>query len=254
MAACFRRIMSLNTQFEKTGAWLFRYRSYLPLILFPMVAMVFISYSYIRHSHQLTELWETFCLMISFSGLAVRALTVGYTPENTSGRNTHGQLAEKLNTTGMYSLVRHPLYLGNYLIILGLSLFFHTWWVVLLVACLFALYYERIMFAEEAFLRISFGEAFEKWATITPSIIPRFKGWQKPPLTFSWRNILRREYSGFFAIILVYFILEVVGDSIVEKRLKIDWPWIVLLLAGTAIYLTLRTLKKQTRLLHVKGR
>jgi len=246
--------MSLNAEFEKTGLWLFRYRSYLPLLGLPVLAIQFLSYGYLDHSHKLTEFWEDICLLVSFLGLTVRALVVGYTPKNTSGRNTHGQLAETLNTTGMYSLVRHPLYLGNYLIILGLSLFFREWSVVLLVTCLFALYYERIMFAEEAFLKASFGKEFEQWAAVTPCIIPRFYGWQRPPLAFSWRNVLRREYNGFFAIILVFFILEVAGDSIVERRLQIDRPWVVFLVASTVIYLTLRTLKRKTQLLNVEGR
>ena len=38
----------------------------------------------------------------------------GFAARNTSGRNTgQGQVADKLNTTGAYSLTRNPLYLGN---------------------------------------------------------------------------------------------------------------------------------------------
>ncbi|MGB8874133.1 MAG: hypothetical protein WCC75_12145, partial [Desulfobaccales bacterium] len=49
------------------------------------------------------------------------SLPWGLPPRGTSGRNTQGQVAETLNTTGIYSLVRNPLYLGNFLIWLGLS-------------------------------------------------------------------------------------------------------------------------------------
>ena len=34
--------------------------------------------------------------------------------KNTSGRNTHDQVADSLNTSGIYSIVRHPLYVGNF--------------------------------------------------------------------------------------------------------------------------------------------
>ncbi len=58
-------------------------------------------------------------MVISFFGLALRVIVVGHAPYGTSGRNTREQVADTLNTTGMYSIVRHPLYLANYLIILG---------------------------------------------------------------------------------------------------------------------------------------
>ena len=48
------------------------------------------------------------CLLVAFSGVAVRALTIGFTASDTSGRNPEGQVADSLNTTRMYSLVRNP--------------------------------------------------------------------------------------------------------------------------------------------------
>ena len=108
-------------------------------------------------------------MVISFAGLILRVLIVGRAPIGTSGRNTREQAANTLTTTGMYSIVRHPLYLANYIIIIGFVMEFHVWWLVLLITCIYALYYERIMLAEEAFLREQFGDAFETWAAATPA-------------------------------------------------------------------------------------
>jgi protein-S-isoprenylcysteine O-methyltransferase Ste14 len=246
--------MSLRIEFEKSGSWLFRYRSFILLAALPIIVAGLCSYTYLGPSHRLKEFWDVSSFLVSFAGLAVRVFTIGSVPEGTSGRNTRQQVADTLNTSGMYSLVRHPLYLGNYLIWLGMAMFFHTWWMVLLVTCLYALYFERVMFAEEAFLRQRFGDAFERWTKVTPAIIPRLHGWQSPGLPFSWRTVLRREYTGFFCVIAAFFLLKVTGESIVEGRLRIDWPWAVLFLFGTAVYLTLRTLKKRTRILDVPGR
>ena len=58
---------------------------------------------------------------------------MGFAPRGTSGRNTLGQVAEVLNTSGMYSVVRNPLYLGNFVIWLGLALFIKVWWCILIV-------------------------------------------------------------------------------------------------------------------------
>jgi len=54
-------------------------------------------------------------IALSMFGFIIRAIAIGTTPKGTSGRNTkEGQVAESLNTKGIYSMVRHPLYLGNY--------------------------------------------------------------------------------------------------------------------------------------------
>jgi len=246
--------MSLRTEFEATGNWLFRHRSFLPLFAMPILIPALLSFTYIGQSRTLNQIWDVFSLMISFFGLAIRALTVGYAPRGTSGRNTHRQVADVLNTTGMYSLVRHPLYLGNYLVVLGVAVFFHTWWLPLLVTCLYALYYERIMFAEEAFLRLRFGESFERWAAVTPAILPKLWGWRQPSLAFSWRTVLRREHTGFFHVIATFSILDLISDWLAEGRLWIDWPWVVLFALGAMVYVVLRTLKKRTKVLDVPGR
>lgn len=246
--------MSLRNEFEKSGAWLFCHRSFLALAGVPIIAAGLNSFTYPGGSHLLDELWNAVCLLVSFSGLAVRVLTVGYVPRGTSGRNSRAQVARTLNITGMYSLVRHPLYLGNYLAVLGAAMFFHVLWIIVVATCLYALIYERIMFAEESFLRERFGEAFERWAEVTPAIMPRLRLWRPPALPFSWRTVLRREYTGFFVVTNAFFLLEVAGDSIAEGRLRIDWPWVILAVCGATVYLTLRSLKKRTRLLHDDGR
>ena len=117
--------MELRKKFENTGNWLFRWRSYLPLIVIGIFLLSLRGYQYLGHSEKLDHLWEIFCLLISFFGLGIRVLTVGHTPKGTSGRNTKEQVADTLNTTGMYSIVRNPLYFGNFFMGLGAALFAH---------------------------------------------------------------------------------------------------------------------------------
>ncbi len=103
--------MALIEEMENSGAWLFRWRSYLPLFALIVLVVLMKDFSYPYNDHHFDMIWELFCLSISFMGLGIRALTIGQTPRRTSGRNTKKQVAESLNTTGIYSLVRHPLYL-----------------------------------------------------------------------------------------------------------------------------------------------
>ena len=103
-----------------------------------------------------------------------------------------------LNTKGIYSLVRHPLYSGNYFMWLGIMVYVSNVWFVVVCSLIHWLY-ERIMFAEEAFLRGKFGQAYLDWSVGVP-FWPRSLRWTAPDVQFSLRNVLKREYNFGFAI------------------------------------------------------
>lgn len=250
--------MALIEEMEKSGNWLFRWRSFLPLVLYVMaIVVIFAGWDDMTNHHDLS--WSIICLAVSLFGQIIRAITIGFTPRGTSGRNTAaGQVAEALNTRGIYSVVRHPLYLGNFFMWMGIVLYVGNWWFSVLCVFLFWLYYERIMFAEEAFLRRKFGQTYLNWAEKTPPFIPRFSSWANNQVDFSMRNVLKREYSGFFAIFVSFALLNAMKNYLEfemwDLEFLIDPLWMVLVPIAFLIFAVLRTLKKTTRVLHVEGR
>ena len=211
------------------------------------------------HMNHHELIWTISCIAVSMFGLFIRALTIGYTPRGTSGRNTkEGQVAEFLNTKGIYSMVRHPLYLGNYFMWLGIIMYVGNWWFTVLCSMLFWVYYERIMFAEEAFLTRKFGARYKQWSKHIPPFFPKFSKYQPAEVSFSMRNVLKREYNGFFAVFISFAFIHVIKNYIEFESLDwdmlIDPIWLYLLPASFLIFLTLRTLKKKTKVLDVEGR
>ena len=244
--------MPLREEFENVGNWLFRWRSYLPIAL---ALVLVLGLRENRLQHFMPSLgWTLLCFAVSWLGLTVRILTVGFTPKGTSGRNTLNQRADELNTSGIYSTVRHPLYLGNFLMWLGVAMYCQLWWLVSIVCLLFWLYYERIMFAEEEFLRRKFGEAYVKWGSQTPAFIPSFKNFRKPNLPFSTRNVLKREYSGLLGMIAAFGLMGLSEHIVVQGRIGLDptWQWICVI--GVLLYVVLRTVRKTTNVFEVEGR
>jgi protein-S-isoprenylcysteine O-methyltransferase Ste14 len=245
--------MTLKERFESAGNWLFRWRSFLPLFTVGLFLIAMRHFSYSQGKHSLDLLWEGASFIISLFGLTVRVFTIGYAPKGTSGRTTSKPKASVLNTTGMYSIVRHPIYLGNFFIWLGVSICPHSWFFAITAIILFFLYYGLIILAEEKVLYEKFGNTFVEWTHKTPPLFPRFSNWQKAALPFSLKAVLKREHSTLFAIIAAFTCLEIGGDFFYSGKLEFDPVWVLIFLIGLCIYLILRTLKKKG-LLEVEGR
>jgi protein-S-isoprenylcysteine O-methyltransferase Ste14 len=245
--------MAMRESLRRHGEWLFRRRSYVPVALLPLVAA---GVAASAHPVPLARerLWELACFLVSLLGLAIRAWTVGTAPAGTSGRNQGRQVAERLNTTGPYSIVRNPLYVGNALMWAGVVLYARSPWLALGVALAFWLVYERIVYAEEEFLRERFGAEFVDWAAVTPAFVPRPWRYRRASLPFSFRNVLRREYSGLFALVILFTAAVLEWRWLATGRWHADPLWLGAAAAAGLMYLTLRTLKRRTRLLHVEGR
>jgi protein-S-isoprenylcysteine O-methyltransferase Ste14 len=240
--------MRLADQLSCSGDWLFRHRSHLPIVFLPLLVALSSRAGYPFGSHALDLAWEVTCFLISAAGLAIRVVTVGTAPHGTSGRNTGAQKARVLNTTGPYSIVRHPLYLGNYVIALGISSAPRTWYLPVIVSLSALLYYERIAMREEQFLQEKFGDEFHAWAARVPAIIPTFRLYRPPAVRFSWRRAIRGEFYGVLTITGSFFAMDVTQEVAMTGRLAIEPLWGGVFVVGAALFIVLRTMKKRGRL------
>ncbi len=249
----------LQKELERQGNWLFRHRGALPLVALCAGFCIYLfsklhpdEFSLAREPWKMV--YQDLCLAVGLAGLAVRVYAVGHTPAGTSGRNTaEGQLAEKVNTTGIYSVVRHPLYLGNFLMWLGIALLTANVWFVLLFCAVFWIYYERIMYAEEQFMSRKFGDEYRTWADRTPAFFPNFRLFVKPALPFSWKKAMKKEKNGLVALFAVFFLFDAAGETIAGTR---DYNLLFAIGFGVSLvaYCILKYLKRKTTLLDEPGR
>ncbi|MHC1705254.1 MAG: isoprenylcysteine carboxylmethyltransferase family protein [Tenuifilaceae bacterium] len=251
--------MALIEEMKKQGDFLFRFRGYLPIPLLIAGITVHV-YNHLENPEQLPANYYFFiCFAVGFFGLFIRSLTIGYTPKNTSGRNTKQQVADVVNTTEMYSIVRHPLYLGNYFMWLGLAMITYNILFIIIFSMIFWVYYERIMYAEEAYLRNKFGEPYLKWSESVPAFIPSIGKWKGSDAFFSFKNVLKREFTGLLKLVGLIFLFEYTHEIMINnyqytQLSTIGLIWFYSFIGTLVLYLIIRAIRKKTSLLNVEGR
>lgn len=205
--------MTLSERFRTDGRRLFGSRSVMPLIVLPVLIFALPESARVEESlgdaGSLIAQWVA--LAIALSGLLLRCVTVAFAPEGTSSRDTRACRAPSLNTTGVYSLVRHPLYLGAGVMWVGVAMSLRVWWFALVVALAYWIYVERLMIVEEDFLDGQFGARFREWAATTPAFVPSLSGWRPSTETVQWRRVLS-EHNGLLGVAATVLLLQVLED------------------------------------------
>ncbi|HET7609951.1 MAG TPA: isoprenylcysteine carboxylmethyltransferase family protein [Gammaproteobacteria bacterium] len=102
-------------------------------------------------------------LVIGLAGELFRLYASGFIVKN-----------QELATDGAYRFVRHPLYTGNILLVIGFALASSRWWAIPLALFFFWFYYPTAIEYEDRKLRRIFGAAWETWSSHTPALLPRF--------------------------------------------------------------------------------
>lgn len=111
---------------------------------------------------------------------------------------------EELATTGPYALVRHPLYIGNILIIFAFAGASGLWWTFLIATLFFLFYYPPAIEYEDRKLCAIFGDPWREFAKHTPALLPT--------LNSRWRNVggrwsIKTSQSRNFEVVIAVFLL-----------------------------------------------
>lgn len=130
--------------------------------------------------HEASRQWFAvlFVLLVSIAGEPEQTLLYAGTGIAIIGAlirlwaSGHVKKNKELATDGPYAFVRHPLYVGNILLLVGYSLASSLWWSYVLMVALLLFYYPPTISYEDNKLRNFFGEAWENWSKTTYALIP----------------------------------------------------------------------------------
>ena len=241
--------MALQEQYKRQGDFLFKNRGHLPLLIIVIGLAVFVEGIINRENSGITNCFPfgykfELCFLVGLIGVFIRCHVVGYAPDRTSGRNIDTQIADVLNTNGLYSIVRHPLYVGNFFMWLSPTLLTANPWFIISFILFFTLYYERIMMAEEFFLKNKFKDHYTSWANKTPAVLPKFSLYQKADSSFKFMEVLKREKNGVLALFILFWIFELIENSISAEKFTLAYSFWFYGLIVTLIYYLIRKIRK----------
>ncbi len=240
--------MNDSRRLADQGLFLFRHRSLFVVFLLPAAALAVLERRSAAPAADPGLGWLALCLAVSLLGLAVRWAALGSAPPGASTRSRRAPSASRLNVTGMYSLCRHPVYLGNLFVLMGFALALKSWWFVPAAALVYWLLYRRVIAAEERFLGERFGAVHRRWAERTPAFWPRPGPWAPPETSFSWRTVFLREYNSPLLIASTFLFLRMVDQVVVGGLGPRAWLTQDLgLVAGVLGLMALVSLARQAR-------
>jgi protein-S-isoprenylcysteine O-methyltransferase Ste14 len=183
-----------------TGAWLFRYRSILPVPL--ALILVLVRKAEIRSDWpiaagiaivalgQILRLWA-----VRHFGTISRTRTTRYGP---------------LMTAGPYAVVRNPLYVGNWLLWTGFAVWSRLLWMVPVAWIIFFAQYRAIAAWEASFIRSKYPESYDDYARQVRPWMPRWPPRAAlAPVTplHPWREVFFSERGTLLAVVIMAVLL-----------------------------------------------
>ena len=230
----------------KLGNFLFHYRNG----LFPLVyLLLFFKSSPVVEDYRLAAAAG---FAVAFLGQLLRAVTIGLEYIIRGGRKRQ-VYAEKLVQGGIFAHCRNPLYVGNFLILLGVGIASNSVLFLSLGVPFFFFAYWAIIAAEENYLRNKFGQEFADYCTRVNRLLPNFSGLGQTlgGMTFNWRRLISAEYGSTY-IWLAAITLVTLKNAWLNDEYELARPFIrvlwFLFMAVSLAYVAARYLKKSGRL------
>jgi len=111
------------------------------------------------------EILDSVGFIIVLSGQYLRISARGYKSKKHIHKDT-------LITSGPYALVRNPMYLGSFLIGLGMVILLFRLWVIPVYTTMFSLWYGHQIYDEQQRLKEKFGQEYIDYCKQTPCFFP----------------------------------------------------------------------------------
>ena len=145
-------------------------------------------------------------------GQIIRVSARGYKAE-------HSRDSQALIQGGPYQVVRNPMYLGIFLIGLGVVLAVFKWWAVVVFIAVFIIRYVLLIYTEEKKLGAMFPQSYPEYCRKVPRIFPALSSLinldiiEYLPIKIIW---FKKEIGSILTLLLLTLLVESWGDIVKE--------------------------------------
>lgn len=200
------------TKIEKLGEILFRLRDYTPIPII-ICAILFA---------QPTLLTLVVGGLVALTGELLRTYGVAYIGTISRTRSySNGQLVQE----GPFALLRNPLYFGNLVLSLGLSLMCNVTWLPFVVVAVFYAQYIPVVAWEERKLTHIFGAAYDQYKASVPNrwfpSLSRMRETSLYTAPQSWGPALRSEKRTLTSVVTYFVIMSILYWAFQSGSLKL---------------------------------
>jgi len=180
------------------GNFFFKYRDLLSPVVFVLIVLCFRP-RWPMNDPRLNVLTDTLGILLVVAGAILRSAVIGYAYIKRGGKDKQ-VYADKLVVEGFFAHSRNPLYVGNYLTILGLFVILYNPWAFVVGLGFYTLLYLAIVSAEENFLLNKFGQQYLDYCSRVSRFLLNFTGMRESlkDMSWDWRRVVRKEYGTTF--------------------------------------------------------
>ena len=175
-------------------------------------------------------------------GEALRLWANSYVGHRKVNQTRQGQAKiGQLITAGPYAFVRHPLYLGTFLLGAGFCIIVGNAWLALLALLFFLLVYQRKMREEDAIILAEWGETFARYKQAVCAWMPTGRRYADRQGTGSWQGILASKELTTLAWVIVGVILLYFREELIQRHESFQARHLLkhVILLGAAVALAL---------------
>lgn len=225
------------------GNFLFKWRN-------KLVPLAIIMLFLVAHPLVTGPFVKTLALTVAISGLALRAIVIGYAYIKRGGVNKKVYAAD-LVTDGMFGVCRNPLYVGNILIYTGLFLFHGHPLVIVLGVPLFLFFYVSLVAAEEAYLANKFGEGYQDYCRDVPRWALKLSRFESSVegMNFNVWRVITKDYTTAATTLITLTLTEVYRYATLPQGAEVPTVYIGflgLMVVGFGIaVLAIKKMKKE---------
>ncbi len=182
-------------RFGGRGAFMRKLRLWLVRLAFVPVIAVAV---FVRPNWPEGELTAFICefagYLLLLAGLAIRLWSIAY---------IGGKKSRHVIDQGPYSLCRNPLYVGTFLLTVGVGLCFEN--LIMLALCVMIIVpaHLAVVRMEENHLEKLFGEDYRQYRQKVPRYLPRLRNYQSPPYIEVSVKAIRRMVIDASAVLMI---------------------------------------------------